>query len=227
MRLNSIDNKIPARIQALLSKGYEVNAQPLYHFKEVAGAADGSKTCDPSYKFFSLAVGQEQTSKEDTNMGKASVIAKPDEMWVQSLRFVVMPSKTDNAPILKAFDKAALEKHILNDMGRFLNRGVVSVNQMGRTILEMSPMFTCPSGFGTIAPSVAGFDTNVSSGTPLASVPLMSNARPIDLYLASEMSFEVKIDFPAGVFPVYNNLRIGFILEGFYARPQISSQVMA
>ncbi len=227
MRLNSVDRSITTRIDELLKMGYEINSQPKYHYREIEGALDGSKSIGSSYTFFNVQTGQEGTTKEDTNMDKASVIPSPDEMWVQSVRFVVMPSKSDTKPLLRDIDKTALEKHIFNDMGKILNRGVVTINQLGRDMLEISPLMLCPSGFGVVSPSVEGFDTNISGGLPFASVPLMSNARPVELYLVPEMSFSVKIEFPFGVFPLYNSLRIGFILEGFYARPKVNQKKLS
>lgn len=224
MRLNSLDKSIPARIERLLATGYEVNAQPKYHYREIEGDITGTKSVASSYTFFNVSTGQEGTTKEDTNMDKPSAITSPDEFWVQSVRFVIMPSKSDNKPLLRDIDKTALEKHIINDIGKILNRGVVRVSQLGRDILEISPLMTCPSGIGVIAPQVSGFDVNLAGGLPISSVPLISNGRPIEMYLVSEMTFDFKLEFPAGVFALFNSLRIGFILDGLYLRPKVSSK---
>ncbi|MEM5806970.1 MAG: hypothetical protein QW474_01120 [Candidatus Aenigmatarchaeota archaeon] len=223
MRLNSLDPNITERIKQAMAKGYEVFPQPKYHYREIVGNQDGSVTIKPSYDFFSVAKGQEGTTLEDTNMDKQYAIPSPDEMWVQGIKFIIMPSKTDMTPLLKSVDKTALEKHLINDMGKILNRGVVNISQLSRDLLITAPLITCPASFGVLSPSVFGFDANISCGIPVSSVPLISNGRPLELYLASEMTFQVKIDFLSGVFPLYNNLRMGFILEGFYLRPKVSA----
>ncbi len=218
MRLTSLDPRITARIQAL-AKTKEILAYRLYHYKTFEGDATNGKTLENSISYFSLAVGQEGTGYEDTNMPRPNSIGSGNAMWVQSIRSIVLPAKNDASPFLKAIDTNAIQKSIINDVAKVLNRGVITIKQQSQEVFKVSPISLIPTGYGVIPPQITG-ETALSAGLPLNSLPLISNGFPVELWLENEQTFDFTLQFETPVV-IYNTFRFGFILEGILVRPRI------
>jgi len=221
LRTTSIDPKISSRLNMVNQENRELIAKSLYFFKTLEGAADGSKKISPELSFFHVASGQPDdtgltTSKEDTNMERPKALGQPYAMWIQAVRCVILPPKDDEKPLLKTYDKAALEKSFVNDAAKLLGRGVVRMKIVDQTIFEIAPIGAIPSEIGMKSASIFGFDANVANSHVVAEGGIL----PIDVWLQGELTFDFKVEFPAGVFPLYNTLRLGFYLDGFFVRPR-------
>ena len=227
MRLNSIDKKIAQAMANLNPEKFEIVTHSLYHFKELQGDIGGAKTIPADMSFFQIKTGSPDddgvaTTEEDTNMTDVGKIGTGYKFWGQYVRAVCLPSKSDETPVVRALDKTAINKALVNDMGKVMNRGVVKLTVLDQPFLTIAPIMSLPSGIGLSHESARSFDTNLSSGSVASGWNVLSNSRPIDLWLAGQISFNFKVTFPAGTFKLYNNFRLGFFIDGFLARPRLA-----
>jgi hypothetical protein len=225
MRTQSIDPKISAAFKNIDMNTYEVLVWDLYHIKTLTGAQDGSITINPSLSYFQLKTGQpddngQPTTYEDTNMEVPGQIGTPYKFWGQNIKAFILPAKTDDTPLMKAFDKLNLNKSFVNDAGKILSRGVVTLSVLNQPVARIAPIMAIPAGMGASVASVQGFDVDAISASVSNGWAVASNDHAIDLYLENQISFDFKAEFPGGVFPLYNTLRLGFRIGGFLVRPR-------
>jgi hypothetical protein len=224
MRTQSIDPYISNVFKSIDMKAFEVLCHTLYHTKTLTGAQDGSVSIPSELSYFQIKTGQQDdtgasTTYEDTNMEVAGQIGTPYKFWGQTLHAYVLPAKDSEVPALDIFDKANVKKSYVNDAVKLLGRGVVTINILNQPIARVAPIMAIPSGMGAKANAVFGFDADVASQSVENGVSGV-NGYPIDLYLENQISFDFKVNFPGGVFKLYNNLRLGFAIKGFLIRPR-------
>ena len=224
MRTQSIDPYISNVFKGIDMKAFEVLVHTMYHIKTISGKADGTVNIPSELSYFQIKTGQQDdtgfaTSYEDINMEVPGQIGTPYKFWGQTLHAFTLPAKDSEKPALDLFDKAAVEKSFLNDSVKLLNRGVVTLNILNQPILRVAPIGMIPAGMAAKAPSVFGFDANVAAQTVENGVDGVSGY-PIDLYLEDQISFDFRVNFPSGVFKLYNTLRLGFAIKGFLIRPR-------
>lgn len=224
MRTQSIDPYISNVFKSVDMKAFEVLVHTMYHIKTINGAQDGSVSIPSELSYFQIKTGQQDdtgapTTYEDVNMEVAGQIGTPYKFWGQTLHSFVLPSKVSEVPALDVFDKAAVQKSFLNDAVKLMNRGVVTINILNQPIARIAPIAAIPAGMGAKAPSVFGFDANVAAQTVQNGGDGITGY-PIDLYLEDQIAFDFKVNFPSGVFKLYNTLRLGFAIKGFLIRPR-------
>jgi len=225
MRTQSIDPKISSVFKSVDQNASEVLVHNLYHIKTLVGNPDGSVTIAPELSYFQIKVGQSDdngiaTTYEDTNMEVAGQIGSPYKFWGQSISAFVLPAKDDETPAVKTFDKAALQKSFVNDAVKLLGRGFVTINVLNQPMFRMAPIMGIPAGQGVSTASVQGFDANVGASSVSNGWAIGSNKQPLDLYLEDQLNFDFRVAFPAGVFKLYNTVRLGFRIDGFLIRPR-------
>lgn len=225
MRTSSLDPQITKVFANVDPASSEVIVHELYHIKELAGKSDGTVSIAPELSFFQIQTGQADdnglaTTYEDTNMEVAGKIGTPYKFWGQSLSAFVLPSKSDTTPAIKTFDKLNPQAAFVNDAYKLLMRGNVSVNVLNQPIIRVAPIMGIPGGIGAQVPAIAPFDADFNTSPVQNGVAIASNRYPIDLYLEDQLSFTFKVSFPAGVFALYNNLRLGFKIHGLLIRPR-------
>ena len=224
MRTQSIDPYISNDFKTVDMKANEVLTHTLYHIKTIAGKADGTVSILSELSYFGITTGQQDdtgfaTTYEDLNMEVASQIGTPYKFWGQTLHSFVLPDKALATPGVDLFDKAALEKSYVNDAARLLSRGVVTINILNQPIARMAPIAAIPSGLHIKTGDIAGFDCNVVA-QQVQNGAGTETGYPIDLYLEDQISFSFKVNFPGGVFPMHNTMRLGFAIKGFLIRPR-------
>lgn len=224
MRTQSIDPYISNVFKTVDMKANEVLCHTLYHIKTVSGKQDGSVSIPAELSYFQIKTGQQDdtgapTTYEDLNMEVAGQIGTPYKFWGQTLHAFVLPAKDSEVPALDLFDKANVKKSYVNDAVKLLGRGVVSINILNQPIARVAPIMAIPSGMGAKASSIVAFDENVASQSVENGVSGV-NGYPLDLYLENQISFDFKVNFPGGTFPLYNTLRLGFAIKGFLIRPR-------
>jgi len=227
MRLNSIDPKIAMAMKGLDPNKFEIITHSLYHFKKITGALDGNTKMPTSLSFFQTKTGAVDddgvaTTLEDTNMSDAGKIGTGYKFWGQYVRFLQLPDKADETPALKDFKKDLPQQHIQNDLVKILARGVVDLKVLNQPFLTVAPLMSLPSGIGANFQAPSSIDRNMGSGMVSSGWNVLSNARAIDLWLEGQISFEFKVAFPSGDFPVYNSHRMAFFIDGFLARPRLA-----
>lgn len=182
-----------------------------YDYKTILGLQDGSVKVQPSYSFFNTPsgtpVGGGVNTKEDSNIPKPLSVGSPYKFLIQEVCFSIMP-------VGRAFYAATdADKKFEADVVEILTRGVATLKVLGVDRLEVSPLINLPSGSGIIG-------TGQASAMFSAGWPVLSNRYPVEIGLHKDTSFEMLIDFPKGVFSVYNNLKIGVMFDGLLQRPK-------
>lgn len=195
----------------------------LYHIKEIVGADDGSKLLPSELNYFSIKTGQNDdnglpTTYADTNMDSPSSISQGYSFWGQNIRIVVLPSKSDDKPFVKAIDKTALQKFAINDSGKVVADGVLTIEVADKPLVRIAPIMSCPSGVGVEIPAINGDGTFVNANFTLGKDEV-GNVRPIDLWLENNLTFKFRINFPTSKV-IYNSFRLGCFIDGVLYRPR-------
>ena len=225
MRTQSIDPKISGVFKNIDQNASEVIVHELYHIKTLTGAANGATNIPSELSFFQIKTGQNDdngvpTTYEELNMEVAGQIGTPYKFWGQYLQAFVLPSKASNVPAYGIAVKTTPELYFANNAMRLLSRGVVTINILNQPLIRVAPISGIPAGMGVMTNAVSGFDSVINSEMAVNGVAAGSNKYPIDLYLENQLSFDFKVSFPGGVFPLYCDLRLGFKISGFLVRPR-------
>lgn len=224
MRTQSIDPKISKVFGNIDQNRFEVLVDTRYHIKQIPGNVNGAVTIPSELSYFQIKTGQQDdtgypTTLEDINMDAAGQIGTPYVFWGQELFAFVLPPKASNTPAFDKYVKTTPELTYVNNTARILSRGVVSINILQQPIARVAPIGMIPAGMGLSMGSIFGYDENMA----------VENVRngdgphgyPIDLFLQEQLTFDFKVNFPYGVFPIYTDgIRLGFAIRGFLIRPR-------
>ncbi|NMC98901.1 MAG: hypothetical protein GYA62_04190 [Bacteroidales bacterium] len=223
MRAKSINSKIQTIVDQLIADGYEKIPYEYYYYKTLPAGAIPTQI-----EFFHQVVGQSDGSmtltEEDTNMEKQSDFAYP--FLAQNISHIILPSRSLEA-IVQEIDTAGqdynIKKAIVNDIYKLYNSGVVKLNVQSKELFKVSPLMRIPSGVGvsgdlSISSSKSDSSKIYVGGLLMNGEAGRNNKFPIEIMFAPNTKFTFTLQFPKGTITTYNDLRIGFILEGILFR---------
>jgi hypothetical protein len=224
IRLKTMENSIAKKMAMLdldvVNGTKEKIVHSLYHIKRIVGASDGSITLPSELNYFSIKTGANDddgrpTTYADINMDSAGMISQGYYFWGQNIRVVVLPDKEDEKPFIKDIDKNNLHKFFINDIGKILCDGVVSIEVADKPLVRLAPLMSFPSMIGIDVPSITGDGTFAN-----ASFRTIGEIRPIDLWLENNITFKFKVNFYGTPKKVYQTFRLGFFIDGILYRPR-------
>jgi len=225
IRLKTMENGIAKKMATLdidVANGTkEKLVHSLYHIKKISGKADGSVALPTELNYFSIKTGANDddgtpTTYADINMDSAGMISQGYYFWGQDIRVVALPDKSDETPFIKAIDKANLNKFFVNDIGKILCDGVLSIEVADKPLVRLAPLISFPSMVGIDVPSIVGDTTFVNANFKVSG----EANRPIDLWLENNITFKFKVNFFGTPKKVYQDFRLGFFIDGILYRPR-------
>lgn len=212
MRTNLLSEASRAWIYTPADAGQEIEVihWQYYSFTTVLGNQDGTTCVMPSIlSFFNATAGMPTSTgvltKQDTNIPKPNAVGSPYKFLIQEVFPIIFPVAATPA------SETAAKKQ-MDDVIQILKSGVVSLNVLGVSRMEVAPLLVLGSGCGLAGGALVS--QAFSNGAPLA-----SNRYNVEIGLHKDTSFELTASFPT-TFPVYNNIRIGMVMDGLLQRPK-------
>lgn len=186
----------------------------------VTGASDGSVSCASEYIFFQQQKGSAGVTAEDTNMVSPAKIGVPYRFLAQYCSISILPKYDATDVAFAVADPAVPAKSLINDIAKVLTRGIVTMTLLDKDYLNVGPLMALPAGEGLEVSGLGMMDTGaLLAGYAKNGWGALSNKYAIEVPMAGENTFNVKIAFPKGVFVVRNSFRIKVQLDGILQRP--------
>ena len=222
IRTTVLNSKLQDFVSASANSKTELLPYCYYSIVDVDGDAGGAMNVPSEITFFQQQKGAAGVTTEYTNMPAPGKIGVPYRFLAQYIAFEVMPSLTENKAALAIDIVANPEKSLVNDMVKMLNRGYVSFTLLDKDYLQISPLSALPSGAGArVSGGVATTASEINLMSVNNGVNALSNMFAVEIPLAGENVFSVKIAYSSGVFALYNDLRIKCALHGILQRPEM------
>jgi len=224
IRIKTMENGIAKKMAMLdlevVNGTKEKLVHSLYHIKRIVGNSDGSITLPSELNYFSIKTGANDddgkpTTYADINMDSPGMISQGYYFWGQNIRVVALPDKEDETPFVKNIDSGNLHKFFVNDIGKILCDGVLSIEVADKPLIRIAPLLSFPSMIGVEVPSIQGNGSFANS-----SFKITGEARPIDLWLENNITFKFKVNFYGAPKKVYQSFRLGFFIDGILYRPR-------
>lgn len=222
IRTSVLNSKLNDFVRADANSKTELLPYEYYSILDVAGAANGATNIASELTFFQQQKGAAGVTTEYTNMPAPGKIGVPYRFLAQYISFRILPALTENKPALAVDIVATPELSLVNDIAKIYNRGYVSFTLLDKDYLQVGPLSALPSGEGIrVSGGVATTASEINLMSVESGVSSLSNMFAIEVPLAGENVFSVKVAFSSGVFPVYNSLRIKCALHGILQRPEM------
>ena len=222
IRTTVLNSKLSDFVKADVNSKTELLPYEYYSVLDIAGDQGGGVNIAPDYTFFQQQKGAAGVTTEYTNMPAPGKIGVPYRFLAQYIAFRLLPAINENKPALAVDLVATPEKSLVNDMAKILSRGYVTFTLLDKDYLQIGPLSALPSGEGTVVRGgVATTASEINLQSVNSGISALSNMFAIEVPLAGENVFNVKVTFSSGVFPVYNNLRLKCALHGILQRPEM------
>lgn len=222
IRTTVLNSKLSDFVRADAGSKTELLPYEYYSILDVAGNQNGLVNILPEYTFFQQQKGAAGVTTEYTNMPAPGKIGVPYRFLAQYISFRLLPALAEDKPALAVDVVATPELSLVNDMAKVLNRGYITFTLLDKDYLSIGPISALPSGEGVVVRGgVATTASEINLQSVNSGVAALSNMFAIEVPLAGENVFSVKLAFSSGVFPVYNSLRIKCALHGILQRPEM------
>lgn len=205
---------IKARDQHVINRaGMEEGIwQPLYDYQTYTGSSGHT-----SLQFFQNPIGQNNKTREDTNMESAGQLPRPKFFLLTSLHVVLFPG-VDPVQEQSAADAGSQ----WNDVYTFAKSGYLDLFAGSKSYLQDGPLGRFPPDF-RLAGVGALADSTTTAADNLSKVDYATTAGPnysiVPILLEPNQNFSVTLNWSSAVpLPSGTDARVGVFMNGYLYR---------